>query len=72
MLKNFTTMEEILRRQNSVVISFQVSLVSLLYIYAGNCQRALVDKSRMIITQMGMYNRSQIAAVQGSSCAPVP
>jgi hypothetical protein len=31
---------------------------------------ALVDESGMIRTQMGMHNRSEMVAVQGSPCLP--
>jgi hypothetical protein len=45
--------EEILHRQNSVAISREVSLALLLDVSACNCQRALVDESGMIRTQIG-------------------
>jgi hypothetical protein len=70
MLKNPMSMKEILHRQNSVLISRQVSLASLLDVSASNCQRALVDESGVIRTQMGMHNRSKIVTVQGSPCVP--
>jgi hypothetical protein len=43
-------MKEILRRQNSVAISRQVSLASLLYVFPDNFKRSLVDESGMIRT----------------------
>jgi hypothetical protein len=39
---------------------------------AGNCQRALVDKSGMIRTQMGAHNRSEIVTVHFTPCAIQP
>jgi hypothetical protein len=35
---------------------------------AGICQRALVDKTIMIRTQIGTRNRSEMAAVHGTLC----
>jgi hypothetical protein len=66
MLKNPTSMEEILRRQNSTVILRQVPPVSLLGVSASNFQRALMDKTRMIRNHMGTHNISETVAVQGS------
>jgi len=63
MLKNPSSMKEILRRQNSAAISRQVSHASLLEISANNCQRALVDTSERIRNQTGTYNRSVMFAV---------
>jgi hypothetical protein len=40
-------------------ISRQVSPASLLGVFAGICQRALVDESGKIRTQMGTHNRSE-------------
>jgi hypothetical protein len=51
MLKNHTSMKEILHRQNSVDTSPTVSDL-LLYASSSNCQRALVDELGMIRTQM--------------------
>jgi hypothetical protein len=42
-----------------IAIFPQVSLHLLLGVFAGICQRALVDEKQMIITQMGMHNRSE-------------
>jgi hypothetical protein len=39
---------------------------------AGYCQRALVDESGMIITRMGMHNRSEMVAVHRKPCAIPP
>jgi hypothetical protein len=72
MLKNAMGMKEMLCRQNSAAISDQVSPALQLDVSAGNCWRALVDESGMIINQMGMYGRSEMVAVQGSLCAPTP
>jgi hypothetical protein len=52
MLKNPTNTKMILRRQNSVTISSQVSPPSLLDVSAGNCQTAVVDESGIIRIQM--------------------
>jgi hypothetical protein len=41
-------MKQIICKQNSAVISRQVSPSSFLDVKAGNCQRALVDEIRMI------------------------
>jgi hypothetical protein len=46
-------MKEILFRQNSTGICCQVSPALLPDISAGNCQRALMDESGIIRTQMG-------------------
>jgi hypothetical protein len=48
----------------------QVSPASLVGVSVDDCQRALVDESGMIRNQMGMENRSDMVAVQGSPCAP--
>jgi hypothetical protein len=40
-------------------ISCQVSPDLLLRVSAGTCQKALVDESGIIRTQMGMHNRSE-------------
>jgi hypothetical protein len=64
--------EEILCRQISAAISRQVSSASLLDVSTGNCQRALVDVSRMTTNQMGTHNRTETIAVQGSPSAPTP
>jgi hypothetical protein len=68
MLMNATIMKKIGKIQRS--FSCQVSPASLLYVSAGNCQRALVDESGMIINQMGKQNRSEIVALQGWPCDP--
>jgi hypothetical protein len=65
MLKHPTSTKEIFRWQNSVVISREVPPISLLDVFAGDCQKALVNKSGMIRTQMGTNNRSEMVAVQG-------
>jgi hypothetical protein len=49
-------MKEIIRLQNSTVISRQVSFALLLDVCAGNYQRGLVDESGKIRTQMGTHN----------------
>jgi hypothetical protein len=72
MLKNPVSMKEILHRHNTTTIFHQVSPALLLDISAGNCQRALVDVSGMVRTQMGMHNISEMVAVQVPPCAPTP
>jgi hypothetical protein len=47
-----------LRRQNSAAITRQVSPDSILDVSAGICQRALMDETGMITTQMVTHNRS--------------
>jgi hypothetical protein len=55
----------------------QVSSASLIDVSAGNCQRAQVDESGMISSEMGRHNRSEIVVGclvhpphkdKGSSC----
>lgn len=58
MLKNTTSMREILHRQNSAAIFRQVSPT-------GNFQRAVVDEAGMTRNQMQMHNKSEMVAVQG-------
>jgi predicted transcriptional regulator len=72
MLNNAANMNEILRRQNSTTISRQAFPASLLYVSAGNCQRALVDESVMIRNKMGTPNRTEMFTVQGPTCARIP
>jgi hypothetical protein len=57
-------------KQNSTIISRQVSPASLLVASAGNCQRALVEESEMIRAQIGTRHRSEMVAMQGSYCEP--
>jgi hypothetical protein len=71
MLKNPTNVKEIHRRKNSGDISRQVSPASLLDICVGDCQQALVDESG-IRTQLGTHSRSEMIAIQVSSCALTP
>jgi hypothetical protein len=59
-IKNPTSMKEIFRRQNLIAISRQVSPASLLDISAGNFQRALMNESGSIRSQMGAHNRSRV------------
>jgi hypothetical protein len=53
MVKNPTTIKEILLRQSSMAISRQVFATSLLDVSAVNFHRAVVDESEMIRTQRG-------------------
>jgi hypothetical protein len=39
---------------------------------AGDCHRALVDESELIINQAGKHNRSEMVAVQECPCATTP
>jgi hypothetical protein len=50
----------------------QVSPALLLDISAGYCQRSLMGKSRMIITQMGKHDRSVTVAEYRTPCAIPP
>jgi len=59
MLKNPAEYERDILSAKFTVISRQVSPDSLLGVSAGICQRALVDESGMIRTQMGTHNRSE-------------
>jgi hypothetical protein len=70
MLKNPTSMKEILCRQDSAVIACQVSPALQLNVSPGNCQIVLVDESGTIINHMETYNRSEMFTVQGSPFAP--
>jgi hypothetical protein len=72
MLKNPTSMKKTLHRQNSAIISSQVSPASLLGVSTGNSQRAVVDKSGIIRNQMETHSRSNMVSVQGSPWAPAP
>jgi hypothetical protein len=59
MLKNSTSMTEILRLQNSRTFLAKLLPASLLGVSAGIYQRALMDRSGMIRTQMGTHHRSE-------------
>jgi hypothetical protein len=59
MLNISAGMTEILCGQNSQPFFAKVLPASLLNVCAGICQRALVDESGMIRTQMGTHNRSE-------------
>jgi hypothetical protein len=71
MLKIPTGMKEILRRQISRPFS-PSSPALLLDVSTGNCQRALVNESGIVITQTGTQNRSEMFAVHGTPCAKPP
>jgi len=51
-----------------MAISCQISPALLPDVSAGYCQRALVDESGMIRTQIGMHNRSEMFTVHGMPC----
>jgi hypothetical protein len=51
--------------QHGDIFTAEISHASLLDISAGNCQRALVDETGMIINQMGMYNRVKQSRCKG-------
>jgi hypothetical protein len=51
-----------------MAFSRQVSPASLLDFSAGNCQRAPVDESGIIRTQIWKHNRSEMVAVRGTPC----
>jgi proline dehydrogenase len=62
-------MQEILRRQNAWTFLAKFFSASLLQVSAGICQRALLDESRMIRTQMGSHNiYKKMVAVHGTLC----
>jgi hypothetical protein len=50
----------------------EVSPASLLSVYAGNNQRALVDKPGMIRAQMTTHTRSEMATIRGTPCVIPP
>jgi hypothetical protein len=58
--KNYTSMKDILSRQNSAAVFFAVSSPSLLDVSAGNFQRASVDESGVIRAQMGSHSRPEM------------
>jgi hypothetical protein len=60
MPKNPTSMKEILNKK--IQWPFPALLLD---VCAGNCQRALVDNSGVIINQMEIYNKSEIVMLQG-------
>jgi hypothetical protein len=53
-------------------ISREVSPVSLLDVFSGYCQGALVDESGLLELRWGHNGRSEMVAVQGSPCASTP
>jgi hypothetical protein len=52
-----------------MAIPHQVFPALLPDVSAGYCQGAVVDESGMIRTQVGVHNRSEMAAVLGTPCA---
>jgi hypothetical protein len=52
-------MTDIFRRQNEQTFLAKFIPASLLGVSVGICQRALLDESGMIITQMGEHSRSE-------------
>jgi hypothetical protein len=56
-------MKEIFRRKNSMAFSRQISPTSLLDVSASNCQKSLVDETRMIRNLKGKHNNSEMVAV---------
>jgi hypothetical protein len=72
MLKNLRSTKAILLRLNSRLFSRQVFPASLPGVSAGYCQRALADKSGMIITRMGKHNRPVMVIVLGTPCVIPP
>jgi hypothetical protein len=65
MLKNPTSMKDRLHRQNSAAVCCQLSSVLLLDVSAGNCQRAVVDESKIIRNEIGTLNRSEMLRCKG-------
>jgi hypothetical protein len=65
-------MKEILRRQNLCTFLAKFLPSSLIGIFAIICQRALVDVSGMIKTQMGDTIHQKMAVVHGTLCTITP
>jgi hypothetical protein len=72
MLKNPTSMKDRLHRQNSAAVCCQLSSALLLDVSAGNCQRAVVDESKIIRNEIGTLKISEMVALQGLPCASTP
>jgi hypothetical protein len=72
MLKNPTGTEVDTSPEKFTDISRQVYPTSLVVVSVGNCQTALVDESRMIRTQTGTHDISEMVAVHGTLCASIP
>jgi hypothetical protein len=72
MLENSTGRKRDHSSAKFTAISRQVSPASPPDVSAGNCQRALVDESGIIRTQMNTHNRSVMVAVLGTLCAIPP
>jgi hypothetical protein len=68
MLNNPAEYERGTSQAKFIVIARQVPPASLLDFSAGYCQRALVDESRVITTQIGMHIRLEIVSVLGTAC----
>jgi hypothetical protein len=66
MLKNSAEYERDTSSAKFTAISSQVSPDSVLGVLAGTCQKALVDETEIIRTQMGTHNRSEMVAVHGT------
>jgi hypothetical protein len=72
MLKNPESMKRDSSEAKFTVISRQVSPASLLGVSAGYCQRAVVDESGMIRTQLETHSRSEMVTVLGTPCMIPP
>jgi hypothetical protein len=68
MLKNPTGMKRNTSKAKFMAISHQVSTALLPDVSAGYCQRALVNESGIVRTQMGMHKRSEMVTVHGMPC----
>jgi hypothetical protein len=72
MLKNHMHVKRDTSQAKFMAISHQAFPALLLDVSAGICQRALVDESGIIVTQMGTGNRPEKVAVQGMPCVIPP
>jgi hypothetical protein len=66
MMKNSAEYERDTSSAKFTSISSQGSPDSVLGIFAGTYQKALVDETEIIRTQMGTHNRSEMVAVHGT------
>jgi hypothetical protein len=69
-VKDPASMIQILRRQNSATIFSPNFSCFATNVCARNCERAVVDESGILRTQMGTHNRSEMVALKGSPCVP--
>jgi hypothetical protein len=70
MSENPTSMKEILHRQNATTISRQVSPACVVDVSDDNFQRAVVDESGIIRSQLGRHNKSKWSQCKGRLAYP--